>query len=209
MKYFDKLRLNNQITDVPWEPSHPVYTAWDIGVRDSTAIIFFQVIGQSIRIIDCYEKNKEGLEHYVNIIKSKQFTYNKHMAPHDMRQMEFGSGMTRWSKAYDLGVNFTVVDNIPIVDGIEVVRSVLPRCWFNEATTKPLIKSLENYRQEYDSKRSVYKGHPLHDSNSHYADAFRYLAVGLRHARRETSPEDLDRRYNEVAFGSQFGGFFK
>ena len=52
MKYIDNLRLNSQIGDVPWEPSHPVYTAWDIGVRDSTAIIFFQVIGATIRIID-------------------------------------------------------------------------------------------------------------------------------------------------------------
>lgn len=210
MKYIDRLRLNNQITDVPWEPSHPVYSSWDIGVRDSTSIIMFQVIGQTVRILNVYEKNKEGLEHYINFIKSQPYTYAKHFAPHDMKQMEFGSGMTRWAKAYDLGVNFTVVDNIPIVDGIEVVRSVLPRCWFNEATTRPLVRALENYRQEFDTKHNVYKGSPVHDQYSHFADSFRYLSMGLRHAQKGTSAEDLERRYHEATYGDQqFTGFFR
>lgn len=207
-KYLDNLRLKAQISDVPWEPSHPVYTAWDIGVRDSTSIIFFQVVRQTIRIIDCYEKNKEGLEHYISVIKNKPYTYAKHMAPHDMKQMEFGSGMTRWAKAKDLGITFTVVDNIPIVDGIELVRSTLPRCWFDEQNTKPLLRALENYRQEYDAKRNTYKGKPLHDHYSHFADAFRYLCVGLRYARKGTTPEELERRYRDAVYGSEIPDLF-
>ncbi len=207
-KYIDQLNLKSQIGYVPWEPAHPVYVALDIGVRDSTSIIWFQVIGQTCRIIDCYEKNKEGLEHYVNIILNKPYTYAKFFAPHDMKQMEFGSGMTRWAKARDLGITFTVVDNIPIVDGIEVVRSTLPRCWFNEETTRPLRKALENYRQEFDNKRKVYKGKPLHDQFSHFADAFRYLAVGLRYAKKGTSAEELERRYHETVYGSPSHGKF-
>ena len=207
-KYLDNLRLKTQISDVPWEPNHPVYTAWDIGVRDSTAIIWFQVIGQTIRIIDCYEKNKEGMEHYVNIVLNKPYTYAKHFAPHDMKQMEFGSGMTRWSKAQELGITFHVVDNIPIVDGIEAVRSTLPRCWFDETMAKPLLKALENYRQEYDPKRNVYKGKPLHDQHSHFADAFRYLAVGLRYAKQGTRPEELEKRYREAVYGSDIPDIF-
>ena len=207
-KYIDNLRLNSQIGDVVWEPSHPTYTVWDIGVRDSTFIIWFQVLGQTIRIIDCYENNKEGLEHYIKIVLNKPYTYAKHFAPHDMKQMEFGSGLTRWSKAHELGITFTVVDNIPIIDGIEAVRSTLPRCWFNQETTKPLIKALENYRQEFDLKRKVYKGKPLHDQYSHAADAFRYLAVGLKHARKSTSPEELERRYYEAKYGGPDLGIF-
>jgi phage terminase large subunit len=207
-KYLDKLTLNGQIGDCMWEPAHAVYTAWDIGVRDQTSIIFFQVIGNSVRIIDCYEKNKEGLEHYVNMVKNKPYTYGKHFAPHDMKQMEFGSGQTRWAKAHDLGITFTVVDNIPIVDGIEVVRTTLPRCWFNESSTKPLLKALENYRQEFDARLKVYKGRPLHDQYSHYADAFRYLCVGLRYAQRGSTAEELDRRYNDTVYGNTGNGMF-
>ena len=197
-KYLDSLYLKGQIGDVMWEPSHPVFTAWDIGYSDHTAIVFFQVIGQTIRFIDCYEKNKEGLEHYVKIVLNKPYQYAKHFAPHDMKQMEFGAGMTRFAKAYDLGITFQVVDNIPLVDGIEVVRSNLPKCWFNESTTKPLLKALENYRQEYDPKKSVYKGKPVHDRWSHYADSMRYAMLGIRYARKGTSPEELEQRYREA-----------
>lgn len=197
-KYLDNLQLKGQIGDVIWEPSHPTYTSWDIGYSDHTSIIWFQVIGHTIRIIDCYEKNKEGLEHYVKIVTNKPYQYAKHFAPHDMKQMEFGSGMTRWSKAYDLGITFTVVDNIPLVDGIEVVRSNLPKCWFNQETTQPLLKALENYRQEYDPKRSTYRGKPVHDKWSHYADSFRYAMLGIRYTRRDTTPEELERRYRDA-----------
>jgi hypothetical protein len=208
-KYLDSLKVKNQIgNDIIWEPSHPVYTAWDIGVRDQTSIVFFQCIGQTVRIIDCYEKNKEGLEHYVKIVLAKPYTYAKHFAPHDMKQMEFGSGQTRWAKAHDLGITFHVVDNIPIIDGIEVVRSTLPRCWFNESSSKQLLKALENYRQEYDAKLKVYKGRPLHDQYSHFADAFRYMCVGLRYARKGSSPEQLEKTYQEAVYGGPNLGFF-
>jgi phage terminase large subunit len=208
-KYLDSLRVKGQIgNDIMWEPSHPVWTSWDIGVRDQTSIVFYQVIGQTVRIIDCYEKNREGLEHYVKIVLGKPYTYAKHFAPHDMKQMEFGSGQTRWAKAHDLGITFHVVDNIPIIDGIEVVRSTLPRCWFNESSSKQLLKALENYRQEYDAKLKVYKGRPLHDQYSHFADAFRYLCVGLRYARKGTSPEQLEKTYHDAVYGGPSLGFF-
>ena len=82
-KYIDKARIKGQIGMVPWEPAFQVHTAWDLGVADSTCIIFFQTVGQTVRIIDCYENNKVGLEHYVSIIKNKEYNYGKHIAPPD------------------------------------------------------------------------------------------------------------------------------
>ena len=116
------MKLRGQISQVPWENGFKVHTAWDLGVRDSTTIIFFQVIGQTVRIIDCYENNKEGLEHYVKLLESKPYTYGKHIAPHDIAVREFGTGMTRIDKARQLGINFTLATNIGIEDGIEAVR---------------------------------------------------------------------------------------
>ena len=202
-KYVDKMRLNNQIGTVPWEAGFKVHTAWDIGVRDSTTIIFFQVIGQTVRIIDYYEKNKEGLEHYVKQVLSKDYTYGKHIAPHDIAVKEFGSGMTRIEKAKQLGINFTVAINISIMDGIESVRSALSRIWIDEFKCERLIKAVENYRQEYDSKRQVYKEKPLHDKYSHACDALRYLCVSLPKTRDGMSSDDLDRIRNEARYGDQ------
>jgi len=167
-KYLDKMRLNNQIGQVPYEPGFKVHTAWDLGVRDSTTIIFFQTVGQTIRIIDCYEKSKEGLEHYAKILNQKDYIYGKHIAPHDIGVKEFGSGMTRLEKAKQLGIQFTIAPSISIEDGIESVRSTLPKMWIDEQKCEKLLKSLNNYRQEFDNKKRVYKPRPLHDWSSHF-----------------------------------------
>jgi hypothetical protein len=209
-KYLDKMRIKGQIGQVPWEPSFKVYTAWDLGVRDSTTIIFFQIIGQTIRIIDYYEKSKEGLEHYVKVLESKDYSYAKHIAPHDIKVQEFGSGITRIEKARQLGVRFTVAEDVSIIDGIEAVRTTLPRTWIDETKCSDLIKALENYRQEYDAKKKIYKSQPLHDKHSHAADAMRYLAISLPKTRDGATPEELDRRYQEAVYGvDPMPNFFK
>ena len=201
-KYLDRMRIKAQIGNVPWESAFKVHTAWDLGVRDSTVIIFFQTIGQTVRIIDYYEKNKEGLEHYINVIESKPYTYGKHIAPHDIRVREFTSGLTRLEKARQLGVKFTIADDVSIVDGIEAVRSIFSKTWIDETNCAGLIKSLENYRQEYDIKRKVYNSQPLHSWASHAADAMRYLAVSLPKTKDSLTPQDLDRLKEEAIYGT-------
>jgi len=202
-KYIDQLKRDKRVGDVPWENGFQVHTAWDIGVRDSTCIIFFQVIGQTIRIIDCYEKSKVGLEHYANIIKGKPYTYGRHIAPHDIAVKEWGSGMTRIEKAKELGINFITADNIEIADGIEACRSLFSKIWIDENKCASLIKALQNYRQEYDIKKQIYQPRPLHDWSSHFADTFRYLAVSLPKTRDGLSPEGLEQRYQTARFGNQ------
>lgn len=200
-KYIDQMRSSNRIGDVPWEPSIKVHTAWDIGVRDNTSIIFFQVAGQTIRIIDCYENSKEGLEHYAKVIQSKPYIYGKHIAPHDIKVKEFGSGITRLEKAKQLGIEFTVSNDVNIADGIEAVRSTLPKVWMDQNKCVPLIKALENYRQEYDAKKKIYKSQPLHDFSSHFADSMRYLCVSLPKTRDGMTPEELKRIRARALYG--------
>lgn len=202
-KYLDRMRVKGQIGDVPWEPGFKVHVAIDIGVRDATTLIFFQTIGQTVRIIDCYENSKVGLEHYAHVIKQKSYVYGRYIAPHDIRVQEWGSGLTRIEKAKQLGISFTIAPDLSIEDGIEAVRSVLSKVWIDERNCKQLLKSLESYRQEFDAKRGVYKPHPLHDFSSHYADAMRYLAISLPKTRDGASPEELDKRYNEAMYGAQ------
>src|ERR1044072_322094 len=105
-RYMDKMRIDGRIGDVPWEANHKVHTAWDIGVRDSTTIIFFQAIGTTVRIIDSYENSKQGLEHYISVLEAKPYSYGRHIAPHDIQVKEWGSGMTRLEKARQLGIKF-------------------------------------------------------------------------------------------------------
>jgi hypothetical protein len=219
IKYIDKMKLDGRIGDVPWEPAFKVSTAWDIGVRDSTCIIFFQKIGQTIRIIDCYEKAKEGLEHYAHVLNNKPYHYDKHWAPHDIAVKEFGSGLTRLEKARQLGIKFETRDSgvssglpmISIEDGIEACRSSFAKIWIDEKRCQSLIKALENYRQEFDNKRKVYRNQPLHDHNSHFADAFRYLVLSLSRTKDgQTTADELEKRYMQtVGAQEQMPGFFR
>jgi len=51
-RYLNQMEQNSQIGAVEWEPNFPVHSAWDLGVRDETVILMFQVIGRTINIID-------------------------------------------------------------------------------------------------------------------------------------------------------------
>lgn len=192
-RYLDKMNLEGRICPVPWEPALPVSTSWDIGVTDATSIIFFQEAHGHIRIIDCYENSKHGIEHYVNVLKEKPYQYHKHIGPHDIRIKDFSSGITRWDKAKDLGVTFTVADKLSIMDGIEAVRSLLPKCYIDKDKCRPLVNALENYRQEWDTKHKRYKSQPLHNWSSHMADSMRYLAVSLPKIRERVTADEYEK----------------
>lgn len=199
----DRMRLNGQIASVPYESHLVTSTSWDIGL-DSTVIIWFQVTATGlIRIIDFYENQNLSLDHYIGVLKSKHYLYNKHVAPHDMANREFSTGVSRLELAKRLDVKFTLAPNISIQDGIEATRAMLSKTYIDDVKCKDLVKHLENYRQEYDEKRKTYTGKPLHDIHSHASDALRMLAVALPKVCIGTTADDLDRRYREAMYGTQ------
>jgi len=172
--------VEGRITSVPYDPILPVHTAWDIGINDATAIWFFQMSpGGEIRNIDYEENNNFGLDYYIKLIKEKPYVYGYHLAPHDMRVREYISGRSRLDYAESLGLRFEVVKNIPKVDGINAVRTIIPRCWFDEKKCDKGVQALKAYRKEYSDRLSTFRDSPLHDWASNGADAFRMLAVGL------------------------------
>ena len=168
---------DGRITEVPVDPATPVHTAWDLGVADSTTIIFFQSPrGGSVRIVDAYEASGHGLDHYVRVVKDRAYSYGDHWAPHDIEVRELGTGRSRLETAAGLGIRFRITPNLPVQDGINAARMLIPRAWFDKRRCAGLLDALRQYREKIDDKRQVSLG-PLHDWTSHYADAFRYLAV--------------------------------
>lgn len=184
-----------EITACPYDPALQVSTWWDLGVSDSTVILFTQDYGREIRIIDYYEAQGEGLPHYASILDKRGYKYKAHNAPHDIQVRELGSGKSRLEVAQNLGIRFDLVPNIGIQDGIEAGRLLMPRLVINEKRCRPLIEALQNYVWDYNEKLGQFKSRPLHNWASHAADAFRYLAVG--HKDRVTR----DRNRPKVAGG--------
>lgn len=201
-KYLDKMRLKGQIGSVPWEPYHPVHTSWDLGIKDPTCIIFFQLIGDLVRVIDYYQASDKPMDHFANVVLNKEYLYKYHFPPHDIMQRESARGLTKKELYRELGIKFTEPIYVEIDDGIENVRRSFNKIWIDENNCKQLLKALENYREEFDIKRKVYKGRPLHDNNSHAADAFRYMCAALPKARDgKSNAEELERRYRDTVYG--------
>lgn len=204
-KYLNRMELNNQVGFVDWQPGHQVHTAWDLGVRDSCVILMFQCIGQQISIIDMYMNSDVGIEHYINVLQNKPYVWGKHVAPHDIKVREFtGGGLSRMEKAAQLGINFILSPNISVIDGIESVRTTLPRIYIDNSKCKLLIAALRNYRKQYDPATKVYGTHPLHDNNSHVADALRYLCLTLPKIQTTSNASEIEKRYQETRYGNPY-----
>ena len=179
-KIIDDLDKQGRIGNFPHNPALPVFTFWDLGIGDATTIWFAQFVGNEIRIIDYIEDNNRGLASYIKEVKDKIYIYEQHYAPHDIQIREFTNGKSRLETAYELGLRFMIAPKLSIDDGIDAVRSILPKCFFNEATTRRGLLTLKNYKKEFDNKNNTFKLQPKHDWASHGADAFRYLAVSYR-----------------------------
>ena len=178
----DRIETANQVGRVPWEPNLPVFTSWDLGIADSTAVWFGQQLrGEpGVRIIDYYESSGEGLHHYIKELQARPYTYGKHYFPHDVMVRELGSGSSRYEILMGLGIRPTVVAKLSVQDGIEAIRGLLPRCWFNRDNCADGLKALRHYHRQYNDRTGDWKDRANHDWSSHSVDSFRYLAVGLR-----------------------------
>ena len=172
------LEKNNKITTIPREELAKTYCAWDLGISDSTAIWVAQVVGKEIRLVDFYENHGQGLDTYVAWLRDNGWVNAVQLLPHDVEVRELGTGKSRKEMLQETGLEITVVKKLPVADGIQAVRRLLPRCWFDK-NVKQGIDALRNYRRTYDEKRNVFFDTPLHDWCSHSSDSFRYLAVGL------------------------------
>ena len=186
---------DGRIGKVPWEPALLVHTAWDLGIGDSTVIWFVQLAGRELHWIDYYEKSGAELGHYVKHLKGKPYVYGDHLLPHDAEAHELGTGKSRVELLMTLGMKPRIVPRQSVEDGINALRMLLPRSWFDAAKCARGIEALRQYRREWDEKGGLFRARPLHDWTSHAADAARYAALGLR------EPKDDRRKLPAMAEG--------
>lgn len=194
----------NRIGFYPYIPGLPVFTSWDLGVDDYTAIWFFQiheVDGKTrVRIIDYYEAQDFGaddvvrecmpeytedlqdrISQLVEIDRDDPYTYGRHFLPHDIGVREWGNGAkTRIQSLVSLGVPLGKINRGVAQkddDRINAVRRLLPICEFHQ--TGRVMKGmarLRRFRKKFNKLLNTYQG-PLNDENCHAADAFGEFAV--------------------------------
>ena len=172
-----------RVTKVEYDSSIPVHSAWDLGFRDDTAIWWYQVIRGELHILEYYGVSGANISDLAAVIKSKPYKYGKHYLPHDARAKTLaaaGKSVIEQLAEY-LGINnMAIVPDLGVQDGIQAVRQVLPRCWFDAVKCEDGIEALRQYQREYDEDKKAFRDRPRHDWCSHPADAFRMLAVAWR-----------------------------
>jgi len=175
----NELEDKKHMQEIPREELSRTFTAWDLGMGDSTSIWVAQLVGTEVRLIDYYENHGVGLDHYVKWIKDNDYLKAEHILPHDVRVRELGTGKSRMEMLEEAGLEVKIAPRMGLDDGIQAVRRLLPRCWFNVPQVQNGLNCLRNYRRDYDEKRKIFFERPLHDWSSHGSDSFRYLALGL------------------------------
>ncbi len=176
-----RARDEDRITNVGYDRGKGVVTSWDLGVGDSTAIWFAQFIGTEVHLIDFYEASGVGLEHYAKVLQDKGYVYDQHIFPHDVRVRELGSGKSRIETLEGLGIrDIEIAPSLLIDDGIQAVRAMLDKCWFDAEKCEKGIDALTNYQRDWDDNGKTWRMRPSHNWASHGADSFRYLAIGYQ-----------------------------
>lgn len=160
----------------------PVYTFWDLGRRDTTAIWFMQKVGMERRFIDYYESCLKDIPHYAQIAREKGYDYAGHFLPHDAGYKTLaGLGKSIKDLFEDQGLrNVHVGERVPTKAlAIEAVRRVFPSCYFDSERCAKGLKTLRAYRYVWDDDRKVWSREPEHDWSSHGADAFAEHALSF------------------------------
>jgi phage terminase large subunit len=176
-KEYDEAEKAGRFTNVPYESSALVHTVWDLGIRDSMAIGFYQAVGLERRKIDYLEFTGKGLPEAIKLVKEKPYTFGKHFAPHDIQVRELGTGKSRLEVAKELGIEFEIVPQVSVQDGIDAGRRFFKKLWVDKTACKDWLKLIPQYTKEYDEDKKIFKDKPLHDWTSHGADEFRYAAL--------------------------------
>ena len=175
-----------RIGAVPYDTAVPVHTAWDIGIGDSTAIWFFQVIGRELHVIDHYEASGFALGHYADVLRAKPYQYGRDYLPHDAMARELGTGRSIFETLKVLtGRHPFIVRKLSVMDGINAARVTIAKAWFDAGKCYDGLEALRAYHADFDERNKVFSDRPKHDWSSHSADAARYMSL----AWREIAPE--------------------
>lgn len=184
-KQIAQAEIDGRIGSVPYDASAGTYTAIDLGIGDSTAIWWFQMVGQEIHFIDHYESSGEELGHYISVIKNKPYNYTTHFLPHDAKQRELQTGLTRVEFFENNGIH-----NIEVLrptnfqlgqDDINMIaRPKFSKVWIDRDKCERGLKCLRAYHYEYDEKNKLLKDKPEHDWSSHSSSAFIYALIAAQ-----------------------------
>lgn len=196
----DTAQKQGRIHPFAVDPKRTVFTGWDIGRTDDTAVWFYQLIGSEIFIFDYHASSLKDIDFYVDLLVQKQdeygITYGRHWLPHDAhpRTLAAGAGsmlqqMNEHARRNPKLGQFAIAKRLDKQEGIQAARKTFPVCHFHDTRTEEGRRALRHYHRQWDEEKRVFTNEPVHDWASHGADAFRTVALTWK-IEREALPEE-------------------
>lgn len=174
-----RMERDGRIGIVPHDKALKVHTVWDLGVGKNLVVGFYQRTREGqLRKIDYWQGDgSDGMPEAINAIHKKPYVYGYHFGPHDLEATDVSTGKSRRESAKALGINFKIVPDISIHDGINAGQVMLTQLFVDKENCKEWLKSMRSYCREWDDKRGSYKEEPFHNWASHGADEWRYASL--------------------------------
>lgn len=172
---------NGTLGEFPYNPSYPVFSVWDLGKSDSMVLLFFQVIRGKVRLIDMHEAVGASVKQMIPVLRSKPYNYAWHFLPHDGTVGSTNDGVTRLQTLVEAGItNVSTLRKEGVSIGIGRVLDGLIDLLINLGTTGEFNRKIRIYQKKYNPLTGDFIG-PDHGSESHVADALRYLYTALHY----------------------------
>lgn len=192
--WMSKAEQAGRLGAVDYDPALPVFTAWDLGFDDATAIWWWQVARQEVRVIDYYESRGEGIDHYADVIKQKPYDYknSRHYGPHDAaNKLLAAGGRSIIHQLQAHGITMVAVPATSMQNSIAAARKTLDVTYFNTVNedVNDGVEKLRTYHYKYDEKTRTLSKEPVHDWTSHASDAFEIIGQVWREQMLPKAPE--------------------
>jgi len=123
----------------------------------------YQYFPMELRVIDYEAGVRMPIHEYIASLQRRPYMWGTDHLPWDGGLGQLGTGKSIAELMRAAGRKVKVAPKLPVADGINMVRTVLPMCYFDEERTAPGLRSLRMYR--YGEMQS-YEGptrEPLHD----------------------------------------------
>lgn len=172
-----RAEAEGRITQVPYDANHPVQTFWDLGWSDLVCIWFVQCIGFAYRLIDYHEDHFQDIDHYLQVLQGKGYTYSQCVLPWDAssKMMQGSIQQVMATK----GFNVRILDRASVINGIDAVRRMFPQMYFDGVKCADGLAGLRRYQWGPLPATGKLQHEPLHDRASHPADALRTMAMSV------------------------------
>ncbi len=195
-----KAEREGRICATAVDPAHPVHTAWDLGATHNNPIWCFQVIGNSLRIVDFYLPETDDVADWCSWLTEQGYTGIDYV-PHDILVTEWGSKRTRIETLRQLGRKPQRIPKVSVADGQQAGRVAINAAVFHAgdddraARVSHGVDGLKAYRREWDDELKTFRATPVKDWAEHIGSAWRYLGLSWREVvptkSVEKKPDDL------------------